>query len=207
MSSPLESQLSSLLKRVQPAFRHPNNVHADVLAVLHHCKGLSPKLEEFMFTYGSKTKLLQLVGTIPVSNEGLTYNIPISVTLNFLYPYIEPLVFVEPTADQQIKVSKHVDASGKIHLPYLDRWSRSSELLILVQICASTFSQQLPVMAKPKLSWANQPPAPLVAKPKQQPQSASSCQPPHASPSSSSQPNPSPARLVDKSPHETIENK
>ena len=164
------------------AYRHLNIIKADVLALLHQYNGLTPKLEGFLFMDGtkpSKRKLLQLVGTIPVSYKGLTYNIPISVTLRHLYPYNAPLVFVKPTADQQIKVSKHVDASGKIHLPYLDCWSRSSELLILVQICANTFSQQLPVMAKPKLSWANQPPAPLVAKPKQQPQSASQYQPPH----------------------------
>ena len=107
MSSPSESLVSKMLKSVQPCpYIKPNITKADVLAVLHHYKGLSPKLDEFMF--GRKRKLLHLVGTIPVPYKGLTYNIPISVTLLSYYPYIAPFVFVKPTADQQIKVSKHV---------------------------------------------------------------------------------------------------
>ena len=35
----------------------------------------------------------------------------------------------------QIKVSKHVDASGKIYLPYLHEWSYpSSDLVGLIQV-------------------------------------------------------------------------
>ena len=73
-----------MLKSVQPCpYIKPNITKADVLAVLHHYKGLSPKLDEFMF--GRKWKLLHLVGTIPVPYKGLTYNIPISVTLLSYY--------------------------------------------------------------------------------------------------------------------------
>merc|ERR550534_605875 len=51
----------------------------------------------------------------------------------------------------QVKVSKHVDAAGKIYLPYLHEWAHpQSDLVGLVQICIVTFSEQPPVYAKPK---------------------------------------------------------
>jgi len=151
MPSSSETQLSGLLGSVQPAYRHPDLTKRDVLALLHHYKGLTPKLDKFMFNDGRERELLHLVGTIPVPYKGQTYNIPISVTLLDTHPYHAPLAFVKPTADMQIKVSKHVDASGKIYLPYLHEWAHpNSDLLGLVQICAVTFSEQPPVFAKPK---------------------------------------------------------
>ena len=113
MPSSSESQLSGLLGSVQPAYRHPDLTKRDVLALLHHYKGLTPKLDKFMFNDGRERELLHLVGTIPVPYKGQTYNIPISVTLLDTHPYHAPLAFVKPTADMQIKVSKHVDASGQ----------------------------------------------------------------------------------------------
>ena len=40
------------------------------------------------------------------------------------HPLAAPLVFVKPTADMQIKSSKHVDYNGKVYLPYLSDWSQ-----------------------------------------------------------------------------------
>ncbi len=42
--------------------------------------------------------------------------------------------------DMQIKVSKHVDLSGKIYLPYLHEWSYpNSDLVGLIQVCSLPF--------------------------------------------------------------------
>ena len=83
--------------------------------------------------------------------QGQTYNIPISLTLLDTHPYHAPMAFVKPTADMQIKVSKHVDASGKIYLPYLHEWAHPNyDLLGLVQMCVIIFSEQPPVFARPK---------------------------------------------------------
>jgi len=104
-----------------------------------------------MFNDGRERELLFLVGTIPVPYKGQNYNIPISIILLDTHPYHAPLAFVKPTPDMQIKVSKHVDASGKIYLPYLHEWSYpNSDLVGLVQICVITFSEQPPVFARPK---------------------------------------------------------
>merc|ERR1711936_1110953 len=135
----------------------------DVLALLHHYKGLTPKPDKFMFNDGRERDLLHLQGTIPVPYKGQTYNIPISLWLLDTHPYHAPLAFVKPTPDMQVKVSKHVDAAGKIYLPYLHEWAHpNSDLLGLVQICIVTFSEQPPVYAKPKqpqnLPYPMQPP-------------------------------------------------
>merc|ERR550517_1496570 len=70
---------------------------------------------------------------------------------------------LNPTGLVQVKVSKHVDAAGKIYLPYLHEWAHpASDLIGLVQICIVTFSEQPPVYAKPKqpagLPYPMQPP-------------------------------------------------
>ena len=143
--------LSTFLSSVQPGYRHPDLTKKDVQTLLHHYKGLAPKGEKFIFNDGRERELLHLVGTIPVPYKGQSYNIPISITLLDTHPYHAPLAFVKPTPDMQIKVSKHVDASGKIYLPYLHEWSYpNSDLVGLVQICVITFSEQPPVFARPK---------------------------------------------------------
>ena len=66
MPSSSESQLSSFLSSVQPSYRHPDMTKRDVMALLHHYKGLTPKGEKFIFNDGRERELLHLIGTIPV---------------------------------------------------------------------------------------------------------------------------------------------
>ena len=124
--------------------------------------------------------------------QGQNYNIPVSLWVLDTHPYHAPVCFVKPTAEMQIKVcmsmmccilrdddniispkvSKHVDQSGKIYLPYLHEWSHPKSDLLgwhdltppllfnclllrviipgLVQILIVTFSEQPPVYSKPK---------------------------------------------------------
>lgn len=48
------------------------------------------------------------------------------------HPYNPPMVYVKPTNTMQIKQGKHVDANGKIYLPYLHEWKHVSEHLCVV---------------------------------------------------------------------------
>jgi len=149
----IESLLSAALAKVK--YRHPDLTKRDVLSLLHHYRGLIPKQDKFIFNDGVQRDLINIYGTIPVPYKGQNYNIPISLWLMDTHPYHAPLCFVKPTPDMQIKVSKHVDHSGKIYLPYLHEWARpNSELLGLIQICIVTFSEQPPVYSKPKDSQA-----------------------------------------------------
>jgi len=144
-----ENLLTSALSKVK--YRHPEQTKRDVLSSLHHYRGLIPKQDKFIFNDGVQRDLINIYGTIPVPYKGQNYNIPISLWLLDTHPYHAPICYVKPTADMQIKVSKHVDHSGKIYLPYLHEWAHpNSDLLGLIQICIVTFSEQPPVYSKPK---------------------------------------------------------
>ena len=96
--------------------------------------------------------MINIFGTIPVPYKGQNYNIPVSLWLLETHPYHAPICYVKPTSDMQIKVSKHVDQSGKIYLPYLHEWNHStSDILGLIQILIVTFSEQPPVYSRPKV--------------------------------------------------------
>jgi len=154
------TDISSVLSQVN--YRHPDLTKRQVATLLHHYKGLSPKKDRFTFNDGQDRELVNIQGTIPVPYRGQNYNIPVSLYLLDTHPYHAPLCYVKPTSDMQVKVSKHVDAAGKIYLPYLHEWAHpASDLVGLVQICIVTFSEQPPVYAKPRqpaLPYPAQPP-------------------------------------------------
>lgn len=52
------------------------------------------------------------------------------------YPFNPPICFVKPTSAMMIKTGKHIDANGKIYLPYLHEWKHVS-LSIFFFCCCS----------------------------------------------------------------------
>lgn len=143
----LESYVSQLLSKYQFADR----AKRDALNALKFYKNLSPRLEMFVFNDGTRKDLVCLNGTIPVSYKGVTYNIPICVWLLDTHPFHSPMCFVKPTADMEIKISRHVDSSGRIYLPYLHEWNpNSSDLLGLIQVMIIVFGETPPVYSRPK---------------------------------------------------------
>ena len=81
------------------------------------------------------TLQISLSGTIPVPFKGSSYNIPVALWILDTHPLHAPMAFVRPTADMQIRVSKHVDQNGRVYLPYLHEWSEAnSDILGLIQV-------------------------------------------------------------------------
>ncbi|KAF0303824.1 Tsg101 [Amphibalanus amphitrite] len=147
MPQPRESQIKQYLTK----YKNPVTTNGDVMNALRHYRGLQAKLSPFVFDDGTRQELCCLEGTIPVQYKGSTYNIPLCIWLMQQHPLVAPLVFVKPTADMQIKVSKHVDYNGKVYLPYLSDWSQaSSDLLGLIQVLVIIFSEAPPVFARPR---------------------------------------------------------
>uniref|UniRef100_A0A8B9Z7Z4 Tumor susceptibility 101 n=1 Tax=Buteo japonicus TaxID=224669 RepID=A0A8B9Z7Z4_9AVES len=102
---------------------------------------------------GSSRELMSLSGTIPVPYRGNTYNIPICLWLLDTYPFNPPICFVKPTSSMTIKTGKHVDANGKIYLPYLHEWKYpQSDLLELIQVMIVVFGEEPPVFSRPTAS-------------------------------------------------------
>ncbi|KAJ9597546.1 hypothetical protein L9F63_011604 [Diploptera punctata] len=137
------------IKQYLSKYQNPEITRQDVLNALNHYRGLSSKLDTFVFNNGSKMDLFTLEGTIPVSYKGTMYNIPVCIWVMDTHPNNAPMCYVRPTPDMQIKVSEFVDHYGKIYLPYLHDWvPNSSDLLGLIQVMIVTFGDQPPVYAK-----------------------------------------------------------
>jgi ESCRT-I complex subunit TSG101 len=98
-----------------------------------------------VFNDGASKQLLCLGGTIPVHYKGTPlfmcslkwnnplldllgsdYNIPVALWLLETHPVNAPMVFVRPTSDMRLRISKHVDHNGKVYMPYLHVWSAVS---------------------------------------------------------------------------------
>ncbi|CAG7728360.1 unnamed protein product [Allacma fusca] len=127
-------------------YRNEEKTRRDAIETLQHYRGLKPGTDVFVFNDGSEKMLLNLTGTIPVNYKGATYNIPIVLWLLDTHPLNAPMVFVRPTPDMRIKVSRHVDQTGKVYLPYLHDWSHTtSDLATLIQVLILTFGEQSPV--------------------------------------------------------------
>lgn len=133
--------------------------------MIEHYKNLKPELEKVTITKSNVRDLVVLRGTIPVHYRSNTYNIPVSIAIPHDYPYNPPLCQVCPTADMMVKVSEHVDQTGKVFLPYLADWnSERSDLLGVIQVMIILFGEKPPVYSK-QPTQSQPPPAAMPTPP------------------------------------------
>ncbi|XP_057603956.1 tumor susceptibility gene 101 protein isoform X4 [Hippopotamus amphibius kiboko] len=148
----------SQLKKMVSKYKYRDLTVRETVNVITLYKDLKPVLDSYVFNDGSSRELMNLTGTIPVPYRGNTYNIPICLWLLDTYPYNPPICFVKPTSSMTIKTGKHVDANGKIYLPYLHEWKHpQSDLLGLIQVMIVVFGDEPPVFSRPTIS-ASYPP-------------------------------------------------
>ncbi|XP_068800990.1 ubiquitin-conjugating enzyme E2 variant 3 isoform X4 [Struthio camelus] len=102
-------------------------------------------MNTYTFKDGSQKDLLNFSGTVPVK-YGNSYNIPICLWIMDSHPFAPPICFLKPTANMGISVGKHVDARGRIYLPYLQSWSHPKSTVIgLIKEMIAKFEQELPL--------------------------------------------------------------
>ncbi|KAM5318906.1 tumor susceptibility gene 101 protein isoform 2-T2 [Glossophaga mutica] len=146
------------LKKMVSKYKYRDLTVRETINVIALYKDLKPVLDSYVFNDGSSRELMNLTGTIPVPYRGNIYNIPICLWLLDTYPYNPPICFVKPTSSMTIKTGKHVDANGKIYLPYLHEWKHpQSDLLGLIQVMIVVFGDEPPVFSRPTMS-ASYPP-------------------------------------------------
>ncbi|XP_016097446.1 tumor susceptibility gene 101 protein-like [Sinocyclocheilus grahami] len=122
----------------------------EITNVISQYKDLKPVMDAYVFNDGSSRDLMSLTGTVPVSYRGNVYNIPVCLWLLDTYPYNPPICFVKPTSAMMIKTGKHIDANGKIYLPYLHEWKHpQSDLYGLIQVMIVVFGEEPPVFSRP----------------------------------------------------------
>ncbi|XP_022139294.1 protein ELC-like [Momordica charantia] len=111
---------------------------------------LVPRTATFTHNDGRSVNLLQSDGTVPMSFQGVTYNIPVVVWLMESYPRHPPCVYVNPTRDMIIKrPHPHVNPSGMVSIPYLQNWIYpSSNLVELVRNLSVMFGRDPPLYSQ-----------------------------------------------------------
>ncbi|XP_072475752.1 ubiquitin-conjugating enzyme E2 variant 3 isoform X1 [Notamacropus eugenii] len=105
-------------------------------------------MDTYVFKDNSQKELLNFTGTIPVNYQGNTYNIPIRLWILDSHPFAPPICFLKPTPNMEISVGKHVDAQGRIYLPYLQNWSHPKSVITgLIREMIIKFQEELPLFS------------------------------------------------------------
>uniref|UniRef100_A0A3B5K6Y7 Tumor susceptibility 101a n=1 Tax=Takifugu rubripes TaxID=31033 RepID=A0A3B5K6Y7_TAKRU len=138
------------LKKMLKQYKYRDLTVREITNVISQYKDLKPVMDAYVFNDGNSRDLVSLAGTIPVSYRGNVYNIPVCLWLLDTYPYNPPICFVKPTSAMMIKTGKHIDANGKIYLPYLHEWKHPhSDLYGLIQVMIVVFGEEPPVFSRP----------------------------------------------------------
>ncbi|GMY22838.1 protein ELC-like [Fagus crenata] len=125
-------------------------IRQHLVALTSSYPSLDPKTATFTHNDGRSVNLLQAEGTIPMTFQGVTYNIPVIIWLMDSYPRHPPCVYVNPTRDMIIKrPHPHVNPSGLVSIPYLHNWIYpSSNLVDLVRNLGLHFSRDPPLYSQ-----------------------------------------------------------
>ena len=146
MASLDEQELLDLLKEFNYTFI--DSCKKDIFEALDAFAGLSLKKEKYVFSNGNQKDLISLCGTIPVSFNGISSDVPIQLYLSEFYPRSSPIVYVRPTPCMTINVNKTTQINGRIRLPYLQDWNRTSDLNILLNCLVIEFGERMPLSPK-----------------------------------------------------------
>jgi len=142
------SQVKSLIFHL--TYVQKDKVDHEVSELIKHTSLNKISVEEFTHNTGVKQNLLKIVGTLPISHKGASYNIPITLWIPYHFPDQPPICFVTPTKNMAIKARhKHVSSTGLIFHQYLSSWSPyRSNLIALSSNLQSVFGPDPPVYAK-----------------------------------------------------------
>ncbi|KAK2434984.1 Ubiquitin-conjugating enzyme/RWD protein [Trifolium repens] len=125
-------------------------IRQHLLTLITAFPSLEPKTATFTHNDGRTVNLLQADGTIPMTYQSVTYNIPVVIWLMESYPRHPPCVYVNPTRDMIIKrPHPHVNPSGLVSVPYLHNWIYpSANLLDLVLSLSVIFGRDPPLYSQ-----------------------------------------------------------
>ncbi|KAL5993490.1 hypothetical protein ACLOJK_014415 [Asimina triloba] len=125
-------------------------IRQHLVSLIESYPSLQPKTAVFTHNDGRTVNLLQSDGTIPILYDNVVYNIPAAIWLMESYPRHPPCVYLAPTRDMVIKRGHpHVNPSGLVAAPYLQRWVfPSSNLVDLVRELSRVFSLDPPLYTR-----------------------------------------------------------
>uniref|UniRef100_A0A3B5MV11 Tumor susceptibility 101a n=1 Tax=Xiphophorus couchianus TaxID=32473 RepID=A0A3B5MV11_9TELE len=140
----------SALKKMLKQYKYRDLTVREITNVISQYKDLKPVMDAYVFNDGSSRDLMSLTGTVPHNCTLSLHNIPPAIDK-------QHKVTVCLWLTMMIKTGKHIDANGKIYLPYLHEWKHpQSDLYGLIQVMIVVFGEEPPVFSRP----TTQPPFP-----------------------------------------------
>lgn len=152
------AKLNEVLAKVPYQYQNHSRLKNDVAALLKTCQTLQPQIGTFSGP-GRQVTLFYLYGVLPITYNGATYNIPVTIYFDPPYPAQPPRCFVTPSQGMALKPAHpHVDSGGMIYIPYLNGWNATSSTLTeLAGYLTSTFSTAPPVYSTGAAASASRP--------------------------------------------------
>jgi ESCRT-I complex subunit TSG101 len=151
-----DPRVTSVLSRLGGVYRDPARVDRDTASLLNSSVGTHLTPTPCVL---DGINVLTLQGTIAMHFRGNTYQLLMDIFLPPRYPNQPPACFIRlASPNMYLKQNhKHVDSTGKVYLPYLHEWNRSTHNLIeLVVVMSSVFSNEPPVFTRAANSTASE---------------------------------------------------
>eukprot|EP01103_Thecamoeba_quadrilineata_P013166 TRINITY_DN3570_c0_g1_i1.p1 TRINITY_DN3570_c0_g1~~TRINITY_DN3570_c0_g1_i1.p1 ORF type:complete len:339 (+),score=57.99 TRINITY_DN3570_c0_g1_i1:32-1048(+) len=123
---------------------------ADASTLKNHFKKLlsfSPSYKVFL---GGNPQHILFSGTMPITIQGNRFNLPSEFWIPNNYPQSRPACFFLPNQSIELVPNhRNVDANGKcVNIPYLDNWTKNSNLLDLMKKLSALFSENTPMVSR-----------------------------------------------------------
>ncbi|KAI9298667.1 hypothetical protein K502DRAFT_280167, partial [Neoconidiobolus thromboides FSU 785] len=99
-----------------------NTVYSHLILTINKNPTLRPSITLSTLNPSVSEYLVLLIGTIAINYESRVYHMPIKIWLPKEYPKVAPVPMLNPTADMQIQISKHVNQEGYFLHSYLIEW-------------------------------------------------------------------------------------
>jgi ESCRT-I complex subunit TSG101 len=147
-----DPRVTAQLTRLSGVYRDPARVDRDCSSVLKSSVGahLVPIVSSCADGGGSDAAVLVLQGTIAMRFRGTTYQLLVDIYIPSPYPNRPPICYVRLAPNMYLKDNhRHVGTDGKVYLPYLHEWNKSTHNLVeLVVAMSSVFSADPPVFTR-----------------------------------------------------------
>ncbi|XP_037307265.2 ubiquitin-conjugating enzyme E2 variant 3 [Pungitius pungitius] len=153
---------SEKIQRILSKYKFHDVAVEELQKIYRTFPGMLPSTGTYTFSDNTQKDLVRLVGNVPVQYEGRSYNFPVQLWLMDSFPFTPPICLLRPTPNMFIRVGKHVDSGGRIHLPELHGWDypKSSVVSLLAEMIVK-FEEHPPLSSKPNVE--NKDPQELLA--------------------------------------------
>ena len=146
---PAAAPAAVLAQARQLNYPDPNRVTMDVERATRVFPTLKTQVDTLTDNTGRSQRMLQLDGLVPITYNGVAYNIPYCIWVDLGYPNRPPQCYVKPVQGMSIVPGhRHVGSDGMCYFPYLHGWNaHTHNLADFVGVMQQVFGLAPPVVA------------------------------------------------------------